>query len=129
MADFTNTTHNLYVTASYLPSAKLAVTATAAYNIATAEYGDVNFNEAEIRALLGGDLAAQDFDFSEMPAYSKLDYNLLQLLLGFEYRFRRGLTWTADAELRDLGDNAAAFVYGNESGSMYIFRTGFRLNF
>ena len=64
-----------------------------------------------------------------MPSYSKLDYNLLMVLLGFEYRFRPNVTWTADAEIRDLGDSAAAFVYGDESGSMYIFRTGVRVNF
>ena len=129
MADFTNTSHNVYLTASFLPTAKLSLTGTAAYNLATAEYGAVNFDEAEIRSRLGGDLTEQNYDFSHMPTYSKLDYGLLMLLFGLEYRFLPGVVWTADLEYRDLTDDAAVWVYGNESGSMFIGRTGVRVNF
>ena len=134
MADYTQNTHNIYVTASFLPSPKLSLMATLAYNRSKAEYGDVVFDEAEIRSRLvnpdhpTGDLSAQDFNFTAMPLYSDLDYGLAQLLLGFEYRFRGGVTWTGDAELRDLTDKAGGYVFGDESGSMYIVRTGVRVD-
>jgi hypothetical protein len=128
MADFTQNVHNIYVTASFLPSPKLSLSATLAYNRAKSTYGDVLFDETELRSRLGGDLAAQDFDFSAMPLYSDLDYGLMQLLLGFDYRFRRGMSWTGDFELRDLTDRSGGYVFGDETGNMYIIRTGVRVD-
>jgi hypothetical protein len=134
MADFTQNVHNIYVTASFLPSPKLSLTATVAYNRSKSTYGDVLFDEAEIRSRLvnpehpTGDLANQDFDFTAMPLYSDLDFGLVQLLLGFEYKFRRGMAWTGDAEIRDLTDKVGGYIFGDESGSMYIVRTGVRVD-
>ena len=129
MADYTAKNQNVYVTASFLPVPRLSLSGTVAYSKSTAAYEAVNFDEAEIRSRLDGDFTAHDFDFTDLPDYSRLDYSLIQIRLGLEYRLRRNTVWTADVEVRDLSDDAAVWVYGDETGRMYIVRSGVRFNF
>ena len=73
-------------------------------------------------------LSHQDFTFEEMHTYSDLDYGYLRFLLGFEYRFTPTLTWSADGDLAKFTDNAP-YVYGDETGSLFMIRSGFKLDF
>lgn len=74
------------------------------------------------------DLGHQDFTFPHMHEYSNLDYDLLNLSLGFEYSLSKDVVWTANGKYTDLKDNAG-YVYGIESGSMFMIRSGIRFEF
>lgn len=82
----------------------------------------------DVTEQLQEDLTHQDFTFLEMDSYSDLDYKLLKLSLGLELRLSQSVVWTADTDFADLTDDAA-YVYGNESGSIFLIRSGFRFDF
>jgi hypothetical protein len=82
----------------------------------------------DVSAHLAGDLSHQDFTFPNMHTYSDLDYRMLRLSLGLVWKASDRLTVTADADFADLTDDAG-YVFGIESGSMLILRSGFTLDF
>ena len=71
-------------------------------------------------------IAAADYDFDAIGYYSDLAYVLYNVWLGAEYALSPHASLTADIVYDDLTDDTG-YVYGNESGSMYVFRTGVRI--
>ena len=71
-------------------------------------------------------IAAADYDFSSIGYYSDLAYVLYNVWIGAEYALFRNTALTADIVYYNLTDDTG-YVYGNESGSMYMFRTGVRI--
>jgi predicted porin len=132
MADHETKAHNIYFTASFMATQKLRLTGTVDYNISEAAFESVEFDEAELRERLvndqhpEGDLHHFNYDFTPIVAYSDIDYEILRLSFGAEYKLAPRVTVTADADYADLTDNAGS-VYGNESGSMMIVRGGVKL--
>lgn len=135
MADYKTESHNIYATATFIPAPALNLFATVTYTMSTGSYEEVLFPISSIEERLindthpSGDLEHQDFDFAAMTSYSDLDYDWLRLALGAEYRIGNGVTLTADGEYHDVTDNAGGYVYGDETGSMFIIRSGVRLTF
>jgi len=126
MSDYETKTYNMYLTASYIHSPKLNFHGTLGYNKSTADLDQVIF--PDVMLLTGGDLSNMDYDFTAMPEYSNLDYEFLSLSLGFEYILAPDVSWTVDGEYIDLKDNAG-YVYGDESGSLFMIRSGIRVGF
>ena len=73
-------------------------------------------------------IAAADYDFSAIDEYSDLAYAQFDVSVGAEYELSPRVTLTADATYIDLTDDEG-YVYGIESGSFYILRTGVRIGF
>ncbi len=126
MADYETKGTNVYLSVSGAPTEKLRVTSTLVYNKSTGEYDPVVM--PDVTARLAGDLTHQDFTFDHMHEYSNLDYSLMQLSLGGEYLVAKGVTFTVNGDYADLSDDAG-YVYGDESGSLFMVRSGFRLDF
>ncbi len=126
MTDYTADAHTLFLTANFTPTQKARIFGTLSYVAATASLDQVIM--PDVTEQLQGDLTHQDFTFPEMNTYSDLDYNLIRLSLGFEYRLAPSVVLTADGDFADLSDNAA-YVYGDESGSIFMIRSGFRFDF
>lgn len=126
MADYTSQAHNIYLTTSVMPMPKLQLTGSVNYNISKGELEQVLMPEASLE--VDTMLSHQDFTFEDMHNYSKLDYGYLQLGLGAEYEIAPRFTITADADYADLKDETG-YVYGIESGSYFMVRTGIRLEF
>nr|MBN2277368.1 hypothetical protein [candidate division Zixibacteria bacterium] len=128
MVDYKTNSLNLYLNSSYTYSPRLQLFATLTFSQSKAELDQVimpSITERLYNDFIGGtDLTHQDFSFDEMHEYSNLDYRLLGLSLGLEYEISAGLTWTADGQYYDLIDDQG-YVYGDESGSLFIIRTGF----
>ena len=74
------------------------------------------------------DLAHQDFTFDEMDQYSNLEYKLLGFSAGIQYRIASDITFTLDGDFFDLKDDAG-YVYGDETGQMFMIRTGVKMDF
>ena len=71
-------------------------------------------------------IAHSYYDYSMIHTYSDLAYGFLNLALGFKYKMSESLLFTVDVNYYDLNDYQS-YVYGNESGSFYTIRTGFRI--
>ena len=82
----------------------------------------------DIEDRLNGDLEDQDFNFENAPTYSDLDYELLKFSVGFQYKLTPMVTLTADGDFADLTDNEG-YIYGIESGSYFMIRSGVKLDF
>ena len=131
MVDYNTNAHNIYLNASFAATSKLRFISTLVFNKSEAEYDQVLMPSASaitVNSAGDPDLTHQDFTFDEMHEYSDLDYQMVRTLLGAELRVSSGVTLTADGEYAELSDDAG-FVYGIESGSLFMIRTGVRLEF
>ncbi len=126
MTDYTTDAHTIYLTANFMPSSKARIHGSLSYVASTAALDVVEM--PDVTEQLQGDLTHQDFTFLEMDSYSDLDYKLLKVSLGLEMRLSQSIVWTADTDFADLTDDAA-YVYGDESGSLFLIRSGFRFDF
>jgi predicted porin len=73
-------------------------------------------------------IAAADYDFSSINQYSDLAYAQFDVSVGAEYALSPRVSLTADAIYIDLTDDKG-YVYGVESGSFYVVRTGVKVGF
>jgi len=134
MADYESNAHNVYFTASFLPDPKVRLVGTVGYNKSTAELKTVDMSDitGQVAAdpVFPGEIASdpEKFGFGEMPDYSDLDYELMQFSLGIAFEVSPGVRLTADADYADLIDNQG-YVYGIESGSLFMVRTGIQFDF
>ena len=126
MADYENKASNMYFTTSFKATEKLRVFSTVAYYTAEGSLQEVLMPDIEDR--LNGNLENQDFNMEKIPSYSDLDYEFLSFKLGFTYKLTDAVTWSADGNYVDLKDNQG-YVYGIESGSYFMIRSGFKVDF
>ena len=126
MVDYATNASNLFMTTSFIPTYKLRLTGTLAYNKSTTELDKVVMPDISER--LDGALEHQDYSFDEMNDYSALDYELWTISISAQFDVSPRVQITADAEYADLTD-ALGYVYGNESGSLFFVRTGVRFSF
>jgi len=75
-----------------------------------------------------GNIAAADYDFSSINQYSDLAYAQFDVSVGAEYALSSRVSLTADATYIDLTDDQG-YVYGIESGSFYVVRSGVKIGF
>lgn len=73
-------------------------------------------------------IAAADYDFSSINQYSDLDYTQFSVSVGAEYVLSPKVSLTADVVYSDLTDDKG-YVYGVETGSFYVVRTGVKIGF
>lgn len=71
-------------------------------------------------------IAHSYYDYSMINGYSDLSYGFGNVVAGFDYKISTSTTFFVDATYYDLNDYQS-YVYGDESGSFYVIRTGFRL--
>ena len=131
MVDYKTEAHNIYLTTHIMPMPKLRILGTVNMNMATAALDEVVMPDVSDRVVTldgGTDLTHSDLGFEDMHDYSNLDYTLMRFALGLEYSLTSTTTFTVDGEYADLTDDEG-YVYGVESGSYYVIRTGFRVNF
>ena len=115
----------MYLNMNYLASPKLTVFGSMSLSKTKAEYDQVNM--PDVTTEVSTVLSHQDFTFTDMHTYSDLNYGYVRFMLGFEYKFTPRLTWTADGDYAKYTDDAA-YVFGDETGSMFVLRSGFRFD-
>ncbi len=126
MADYQNKVQNAYLNISGTPMPKLKLHSTFVYSKATGEYDPVAMPDPAEEVT--SHLVDQDFTFDDMHEYSNLDYSMIQFSLGLAYKLTGRITFTADGEYADLTDDAG-YVYGIESGSLFMVRSGMKFSF
>lgn len=126
MTDYESKVHNLYTSVNYMASDKLRLHGMLTWNKAESALDEVIM--PDITERLDGELENQDFDFEILGTYSDLDYTLMKFNGGFSYKLSPKMTFTFDGEYADLTDDKG-YVFGNESGSFFMIRSGLKLNF
>ncbi len=93
--------------------------------------GNVTMSKASLEQVImpepGETIEHLDYTFETMHTYSDLDYTYFVGKAGYSYMFRPNLKWTADVAYYDLTDDAGGNVYGDESGSYFMVRTGLKI--
>jgi hypothetical protein len=82
----------------------------------------------QVPQVVSDNIAAADYDFSSINQYSDLAYAQFDVSVGAEYVLSPRVSLTADATYIDLTDDQG-YVYGIESGSLYVVRTGVKIGF
>lgn len=126
MTDYTSKSHYFYLTTGFSPNAKIRTFGTLSFTKSEASLDEVVMPNVE--DLLNGDLTHQDFTFPKMQTYSDLNYGIIRISLGVSVRLSPRITWTATGDYADLSDDAA-YVYGDESGSLSVIKTGLKIDF
>lgn len=126
MTDFESKAHNFYLAASFMPTPKLSLTGSFTFNKSEGAMGNVIM--PDVRAQLGDTLSHQDFTFNELHTYSDIDFKMIQLGLSAEYKLTPSIGLTAGIDYADLEDKTG-YVYGSESGSFFLIRSGVRIDF
>jgi hypothetical protein len=126
MVDYKTKVHNMYLNGNFSATDRLNFMGNVIVNLSNSKYDQVIM--PTLPSEITDVLSHQDFGFEGMDAYSDLDYNFYQFGLGLEYFLSKGVTYTASAEYYDLVDDAP-YVYGDETGSMLVLRTGIRVEF
>jgi long-subunit fatty acid transport protein len=72
-------------------------------------------------------IEAADYDYSGIYEYSNFDYDQFDVTLGGSYQINPRLRFDAGMSYYDLKDNQG-YVYGVESGSLWIVRAGFQVS-
>lgn len=75
--------------------------------------------------LILNSIAQSYYDYSMIHTYSDLSYGFLNLSLGLEYELSKSTALLFDVRYYDL-KGYESYVYGDESGSFYVIRVGFR---
>lgn len=126
MTDYTADAHTVFLSANFIPTQKSRIFSQISFATSTAAMDALNM--PDVSARLAGDLSHQEFTFHDVETYSDLDYSLIRLNLGFEYRLAPSVVWTADGDYAHLTDDAA-YVFGDESGSFFLIRSGLQFDF
>lgn len=126
MTDYTSNASNIYFMATFMPNQKWNITGSVNFNKSTAKLDEVVFPDLEDR--LDGDLHRQDFTFEAMDSYSELDYAVINLGLGLKYLISPRVTLEANIDYAELEDKTG-YVYGLESGSSLLIRSGVSMSF
>jgi hypothetical protein len=91
--------------------------------------GTLNMGEMpQVPQEVTDNIAAADYDFSSINQYSDLAYAQFDVSVGAEYVLSPRVSLTADATYFDLTDDKG-YVYGVETGSFYVVRTGVKIGF
>jgi hypothetical protein len=125
ITDFSSEAHVLSAGVSFQPAAHWRFHAQGNVLKTTAEYDPPEMPSVSEEVLEA--IEAGDYDFSGIWEYSNLDYEQLDLSVHGSYQVSPRVRFELGATYRDLTDNTG-YVYGVESGSLWIVRGGVNLD-
>ena len=80
----------------------------------------------EVPTEVTDNIAPADYDYSSINQYSDLDYTQFNIWAQAEYVLSPRVSLTLEGAYIDLTDDKG-YVYGIESGSLYIIRSGLKI--
>ncbi len=124
--EFSTTSHFVYLTGNVVATNRLSFFASTSLTFSNAELERVQM--PTVSSDVTSTLPHQNFTFEEMNTYSDLDYQILRFNGGFDYRLSPNIVLTIAGEFADLTADEE-WVYGDESGSLFILRSGVSIDF
>ena len=83
---------------------------------------------SEVPDVVYDSISAADYNYNLINQYSDLAYSQFNISLGTEYILSDKISWVFDVEYYDLSDDKG-YVYGIETGSLYVIRSGLKIGF
>ncbi|KAA3619567.1 MAG: hypothetical protein DWQ05_02255 [Calditrichaeota bacterium] len=125
--DYESTNSVLYAGLNFKVNSKLKFWLQGNYSKSEAAFDKVemNLDTPEVHEALE-EIEASDYDYSGIPQYSDLSYGFMNFKARAEYQLSNRLVFNVDFDYYDFTSDEA-WVYGDESGSLYVFKTGFKL--
>jgi hypothetical protein len=111
---------------SLIPTPKLAVTVSGNYSINDAEFDPVVM--PEVSTEVEDNLHTEGYDYSMIHGYSDMSYKHLSGSFKINYMISPKISWNADITYLNFTDDTG-YVYGDETGSLLIVRTGLEYSF
>jgi len=96
------------------------------YSMSEASLSDVNMpvDNPEFQAATAA-LAEDNYDYSHMKNYSDMSFDYFNINASMKYKIYESVAFKLGLEYHNISDNKT-YVYGDESGSFYVIRTGFQ---
>jgi len=123
--EYNTTAHMISGGLSFKMSPKLKFHVNGNYTMSEAAFDQFNMPETENRDLAEEYIHHSDYDYSNLHTYSDLEYGFMNLNFDAEFKIKDNLSWTVGMNYYDL-DDKTGFVFGDESGSYYVVKTGFQ---
>ncbi len=120
--DYKTTTGSVYLSGNVYPSDRLTLSVSGTYTIAKGEFDPLEL------ALPEEILEHGDYDFSEVHAYSDLEYNLLEVSGRGTLMFTERASLYAGGTYYGLADEKP-YAYGDLDGSVLLVETGIQVGF
>lgn len=124
VTDYSNQAQVASLGITFQPKPEFTLALQGSMIMSTAEFDPVLMPNAPEEVLEA--IEAADYDYSMINEYSNLDYEQLDLSLNGSYQLSPRLRLDAGITYLDLTDNAG-YVYGVESGSLWIVRAGIQI--
>lgn len=124
--DYESTSHIFSASLNYQLTPKLNLMLQGNLSSSKASFDPIQMPDTDERREAEEIIHAADYDYSTVHTYSDLDYRFLNLRFGLNYKFSDTFGWNLDVDYYDLTDNQG-YVYGVESGSFYVIRSGFMI--
>lgn len=108
-----------------MPTDNLFVTIGGNYSKSEADFDPVIMPQlsAELQLEIDMEIGGANYDYSQIHTYSDLSYKRLDGSLKVDYKISDRFNWSAEVIYIKLTDDSG-YVYGDETGSIYIVRSG-----
>ncbi len=126
MEDYRTNGYQVYLNTTWMANSRLTLHSALLYNWSEAELDFVDM--PRVSDEVAERLNHQDFTFEKMHTYSDLKYHFVNLRLGFDYQLTPRVSWMFNMDYSHLTADEE-YVFGDEDGSMFITRTGVRIDF
>ncbi|MBD3332254.1 hypothetical protein GF356_05345 [candidate division GN15 bacterium] len=126
MEDYRTNGYQVYFNSSWMANSRLTLHSSLLYNWSQAELELVDM--PHVTEEVEEQLHHQDFTFEEMHTYSDLKYHYVNVQLGFDYQLTPRIAWMFNMDYSHLTADEE-YVFGDEDGSMFITRTGVKIDF
>lgn len=121
--DYSSESHIISANLYYKPSDVMKFFMTGNYSKSDSSFDPIVMPVVD-QAILDS-IVQSYYDYSMIHTYSDLSYGFLNLSLGLEYQLSESMAFLFDVRYYDL-NGYESYVYGDESGSFYTIRVGFR---
>ena len=121
MTDYNNTAQIVSGGISFYPQPEFTLNLQGNFTMSTAEFDPVVM--PTVSQEIHDEIHNGNWDYSGIYEYSNLDYQQFDITLSGSYQINPRMSFDAGVSYYDLTDNEG-YVYGNESGSLYIVRAG-----
>ena len=124
--EYESKAHIFFAGINYKLSSSVKFDLTGSYSNSEASFDEVEMpvNESKFQEAQHA-IHEGDYDYSEMNTYSDMSYSYLNLGASIKVKVTDNLLFKLGLDYHDLTDDKT-YVYGNETGSFFIVKTGFQ---
>ena len=115
---------------TFMPTARLVLAVNGDYSMNKGDFEPVRMPEppASVADSIDQNIEAANYDYSMIHTYSDMSYKLLRASVNASYSIGKNIQWSGELTYLKFTDDTG-YVFGNETGSFYVLRSGLAYNF